>query len=80
MRIAEVKKLPLGVYRVHWKSGGKSVAAMGMMHDGTRWLAPANWSSIAVSGVCVTDWAGLVYRLELIEQYTYEPAERNDNA
>lgn len=38
-----VQKLPLGVYRVFWKDGGSSVATVGMMADGARWLAPSNW-------------------------------------
>ncbi|KFL31720.1 hypothetical protein JP75_06505 [Devosia riboflavina] len=32
-----------GLYRVHWKSGGTSLAAIGMMSDGNRWIAPTNW-------------------------------------
>jgi hypothetical protein len=34
---------PLGLYRVHWKSGGSSLAAIGMMENGDRWIAPTNW-------------------------------------
>ncbi len=36
-------KLGLGLYRVWWKSGGSSLAAVGNGSDGTRWLAPTNW-------------------------------------
>ena len=43
MKLSEVKKLPLGLYVVHWKSGGTSLAAIGMKRDGDRWLAPVNW-------------------------------------
>lgn len=41
----EVKKLNHGLYKVYWKSGGSSLAAVGSLHDGGRWLAPCNWSS-----------------------------------
>ncbi|MBD8556344.1 hypothetical protein IFT84_17690 [Rhizobium sp. CFBP 8762] len=34
---------PLGLYRVHWKSGGNSLAAIGMGSNGDRWIAPTNW-------------------------------------
>ena len=33
----------LGLYEIFWKSGGSSVAAIGMTYDGTRWFAPTNW-------------------------------------
>jgi hypothetical protein len=33
----------LGLYRIWWKSGGYSLAAVGMGSDGRRWLAPTNW-------------------------------------
>jgi len=32
-----------GLYRIRWKSGGNSLAAIGMNEDGTRWIAPTNW-------------------------------------
>ena len=43
MTKAESKKLPLGLYRVWWKRGGFSFAALGMLPNGDRWLAPTNW-------------------------------------
>ena len=43
MTLAEVNQLPLGLYRVHWKSGGSSLAAVGNTERGKRWLAPCNW-------------------------------------
>ena len=43
MKKAEVQKLAHGVYRVFWKTGSSSVAAVGSTADGTRWLAPSNW-------------------------------------
>lgn len=40
-------KLRPGIYRLHWKSsagGGTSVASVGVMANGDRWMAPINWS------------------------------------
>ncbi|MFY0656279.1 MAG: hypothetical protein JXR12_05960 [Neptunomonas phycophila] len=28
-----------------WKSGGSSVASIGQTYNGTRWMAPANWTT-----------------------------------
>ena len=33
----------LGIYRVRWRSGGESIASVGVQSDGDRWIAPANW-------------------------------------
>ncbi len=35
--------LTLGLYRIYWKSGGVSLAAVGQTENGDRWLAPTNW-------------------------------------
>lgn len=32
-----------GLYKVYWKSGGDSLAAVGVLPNGDRWLAPTNW-------------------------------------
>lgn len=32
-----------GIYLVHWKSGGASLASIGCDESGARWLAPTNW-------------------------------------
>ena len=39
----DMDNCPLGLYEVFWKSGGSSVATIGMTYDGTRWIAPSNW-------------------------------------
>ena len=45
MTADEARQLPLGLYRVFWKSDDRpSIAAIGMLEDGQRWLAPANWT------------------------------------
>lgn len=43
MKIAEANAVSLGLYIVHWKDGGTSLAAVGMGPDGRRWLAPTHW-------------------------------------
>jgi hypothetical protein len=50
MRLADVRQLTLGIYQVHWKDGGTSLAAVGENHDGSRWLAPTNWLLTTVTG------------------------------
>jgi hypothetical protein len=40
----EAGKLAHGLYEVFWKSGGSSLAAVGSLHNGDRWLAPCNWT------------------------------------
>lgn len=55
----DVKNLPHGLYRLHWKSGGYSLASVGSLYDGTRWFAPCNWTSgdkLACSGIASTHW------------------------
>lgn len=42
-----------GLYRVFWKSGGSSLAAIGVTDDGGRWLAPINWTKPSVA---FTEW------------------------
>lgn len=63
-----------GVYRLYWKSGGSSVAAVGMLYDGAKWYAPANWTLGAVDAdrahLTGTDWSR-IERAELIEAYRY---------
>jgi hypothetical protein len=66
----QMRHRQLGVYRLLWKSGGSSVASVGMTYDGTRWYAPANWTTgsadASLATVVSTDW-GRVNRVELIE-------------
>lgn len=66
----QMRHRQLGVYRLFWKTGGCSVASVGMTYDGTRWFAPANWTTgsadASLATVVSTDW-GRVDRVELIE-------------
>lgn len=68
----EVEGLEHGIYKVFWKpeAGGRvSLAAVGSMYDGRRWMAPTNWTSgnnmNAVSGYGQDVWAD-VERVEIV--------------
>ena len=41
----EIMNCKYGVYKVFWRSGGHSVASIGGLYDGQRWLAPSNWTA-----------------------------------
>lgn len=43
MTLEEFNSLKHGIYRIHWLSGGISVAAIGVDSHGNRWIAPTNW-------------------------------------
>ena len=34
-----------GLYKIYWRSGGSSLASIGVLRDGGRWVAPTNWVS-----------------------------------
>jgi len=34
-----------GLYLVNWSGGDSSLASIGLMFDGRRWIAPSNWTS-----------------------------------
>lgn len=57
--------LPLGLFRIHWASGGSSLAAVGMMENGDRWIAPTNWISPCLDPTNEFAWGG-IERVELI--------------
>lgn len=49
MKKKEVQQLNHGLYRIFWKSGGCSLAAVGNMPNGDKWMAPINWVSPGTS-------------------------------
>jgi len=59
--------LALGLHRVFWKSGGCSLCAVGMQHDGKRWLAPCNWLAPTMNAGA-SEW-GEIERTELLFAY-----------
>ena len=58
---------PLAIYRVNWKEGGHSVAAIGYKSDGTRWFAPTNWL-LQTQVALLEDHLEDIESLELIAQ------------
>lgn len=68
MTQTEARKLPHGLYRIFWKEGGSSLAAMGSVYNGDRWIAPCNWTSdrIGYAQVATTLSFKKVERMELI--------------
>jgi hypothetical protein len=59
-------KLEHGLYRIHWASGGTSLAAIGITSGGGRWIAPINW--VEPSGE-FTDWEKIAKLERLIDGY-----------
>lgn len=55
-----------GLYRVHWKEGGSSLAAIGVTGSGGRWLAPINWVAPDADFV---DWASIDRLERIVEGY-----------
>lgn len=78
----QMRHRKLGVYRLHWRSGGTSVAAVGMLYDGTRWYAPANWTTGSMEAdpahLIGTDWSR-IERADLIEAYRYVREEQRQD-
>lgn len=63
----QVRMVMHGLYRVYWKDGGQSLASVGSLPDGTRWLAPANWVSVPMDrDGAVRAWRSVAY-LEIID-------------
>ena len=48
MKKSEVRELKPGAYVLSWKTGGASLATVGITKDGGRWLAPVNWVSPSI--------------------------------
>lgn len=63
----EAKKLDCGIYRIHWKDDTRSsLASVGVMSNGDRWMSPTNWSPDCVHGVgSVRAWES-VEKVELL--------------
>jgi len=62
VRKSEAQALDHGIYRIHWKSGGWSLASVGSTASGERWFAPTNW----IAGIPCTDWKD-------VDHVTHEP-------
>lgn len=65
----EARKLRSGLYRVFWKGGDESLAAVGQNDLGDKWIAPSNWLSPDETGA---HWRTIT-RVEVIEINTRNP-------
>ena len=67
----EVKELNFGLYRVYWKKkcgGGNSLAAVGGLHNGDKWIAPCNWTNKYTKGIATSgDVWKRIKKVELIK-------------
>jgi hypothetical protein len=52
-------RVPLGLYRLYWASGGSSLASVYMDESGQRWIAPTNW--VRPAPLSTTGWAAVEY-------------------
>lgn len=70
MNMQAALKLELGFYRLYWKTGGSSIAAVGQLYDGRRWFAPCNWTSVSTMGIASTNWRDVqrAQHIKVIEQ------------
>lgn len=66
MEQEELLKLPHGLYKVYWKSGGKSLASIGSMPNGDRWIAVCNWINGSVLIKDLSEWSA-IKKVKLIE-------------
>ena len=57
MKKHKVQQLEHGVYRIFWKEGGTSVAAIGSKTNGDRWICPSNWTGQKGRATDTTDRA-----------------------
>lgn len=70
MNKQEVSKLQHGLYEIFWKEGGhSSLAAIGSLSNGDRWLAPCNWVSVSYDYSSI--WR-TVERVKLIKAVNYD--------
>lgn len=60
MTKSETHQLSTGLYILFWNKnhgGGYSYASVGILHDGTRWYAPTNWTAKNPEGIACTKWS-----------------------
>lgn len=56
MTTEESHELAPGLYLLYWTTGGKSLASVGILRNGDRWFAPANWTGITCYSVVTVGW------------------------
>jgi len=65
MQQHEVQQIKHGLYKIHWKSGGSSLASVGSFASGQRWFAPTNWINSITEQNAIESWKS-IERMELI--------------
>ena len=61
MKHVKSSEVPPGLYRVYWRSGGSSLAAVGVDNAGLRWIGACNWvSACAVDGDGNSVWDDVI--------------------
>ena len=66
----EISKLSHGLYEIFWKEGeGTSLASLGSLSNGDRWLAPCNWVSVTYDYSSI--WKK-IERVKLIKAVNYD--------
>ena len=65
--IGQFDKLPLGIYYIYWREGGRSLASVGQCYDGTRWMAPINWIRLTSDSEESRDLWEMVKSAELLQ-------------
>lgn len=68
MTIKQACELKPGIYKLNWKSGGYSLAAVGQLHDGRMWFAPVNWTGESACDIAEGSWRS-VRSAERLECY-----------
>ena len=68
----EADKLKHGLYKLFWKSGGFSLAAVGSLHNGKHWYAATNWTAYTAPGITSTDWRSVEHVEEIPTEDTAE--------
>lgn len=58
----DIRDINPGLYKIYWKSGGSSLATIGLTVFGNYWFAPSNWTS----GIPSMEW-GLIKAVEPIK-------------
>lgn len=60
-----IERLKPGIYLICWKSGGHSLASVGLDAQGQNWFAPCNWLTVPSY-----DWQRVERTIELQQPVT----------
>lgn len=71
-RIFNQENVPFGLYRVWWKSGGSSLASIGGLYNGDRWIAPTNWTAKENPVGKLKDYTDDIIRLDYLDHDNFD--------